>query len=213
MKFVSCARLMFVAVVLAIFSAGAQASPFGDAVAGEGKASLCGDCHGFDGNSEDPSFPRLAGQYAGYIFKQVTDFQKGRRANHADMTGKVPTISSEQDIKDIGAYFAAQKIKGSLANQNKDVVAVGEKLFREGNAKTGVYGCVNCHGEKGKGKSEVVTTFPVIGGQHRDYLVKQLKAFRDGSRGNDPAGMMVGVVKKITDEEIEAVAEYLSVQL
>ncbi len=204
-------RLLFVAAVLSGFAVGAQAVPLGDAAAGERKASLCAECHGFDGNSDNANSPRLAGQYAGYIIKQLKDFQKGRRANHEAM-GKAATIGNEQDVKDISAYFATQKMKGTPQKPNRSVVAAGEKLFREGNAKTGVYGCINCHGDKGKGKSEIVTTFPVIGGQHRDYLVKQLKAFRDGSRSNDPAGMMVGVVKKITDKEIEAVAEYLSAQ-
>ena len=206
-------RLVVVAVGLAGFTAWAQASPIGDAVAGERKASLCAECHGFDGNSMDANAPSLAGQYAGYIAKQVTDFQKGRRNNHASSSGGFEIEESEQDIKDISVYFSMQEMKGTPSKPNNDVVAVGEKLFREGNAKTGVYGCINCHGEKGMGKSAKVSTFPVIGGQHRDYLVNQLKGFRDGDRANDPAGMMAGVVKKITDKEIEAVAEYLSSQL
>ncbi len=201
------------AVALGGFTAVAQAAPIGDAAAGEGKAGLCGGCHGFDGNSEDAVYPRLAGQYAGYIVKQVKDFQKGHRANNDTMAGMAAMVGSDEDAKDIGAFFAVQKMKGSLSKPDKKIVAAGEKLFREGNAKTGVYGCINCHGEKGKGKSESVSTFPVIGGQHRDYLIKQLKEFRDGARANDPAGMMAGIAKKLTDQEIKAVAEYLSAQL
>lgn len=206
-------RLMVVAVALGGFGAGAQAAPIGDAVAGEEKAALCGSCHGFDGNSEDASFPRLAGQYAGYIVKQVKDFQTGHRANNDTMTGMAGMVGSDEDAKDIGAFFATQKMKGSLSKPDKKVVAAGEKLFREGNAKSGIYGCINCHGEKGKGMSATVSTFPVIGGQHRDYLIKQLTEFRDGARANDPAGMMAGIAKKMTDKEIKAVAEYLSAQL
>ncbi|MFC1750305.1 c-type cytochrome [Pseudomonadota bacterium] len=185
----------------------------GDATAGEAKAGLCGGCHGFDGNSEDAAYPRLAGQYADYIVKQVKDFKNGHRANNETMTGMAGMVGSDQDAKDIGAYFAQQKIKGAITKPRNDVVAQGEKIFLEGNAKTGVYGCVNCHGEKGMGKSASVSTFPVIGGQHRDYLVKQLKEFRDGGRENDPAGMMTAVADKLTDNEIEAVAEYLANQL
>ena len=207
-------RLVVAAIAMGGFAAGVQAAaPIGDAKAGEEKAGLCGGCHGFDGNSEDATYPRLAGQYAGYIVKQVKDFQKGHRTNNDTMAGMAAMVGSDEDAKDIGSYFAQQKMKGALTKPNKDLVASGEKLFREGNAKSGVYGCINCHGEKGKGKAENVSTFPVIGGQHRDYLVKQLREFREGARANDPAGMMAGIAKNLTDKEIEAVAEYLSTQL
>ena len=185
----------------------------GDPVEGEAKAGLCGGCHGFDGNSEDASYPRLAGQYEGYIVKQVMDFQKGHRANNETMTGMASMVGSAQDAKDIGAFYAQKKMKGMLTKPKKALVVAGEKLFNEGNPESGVYGCVNCHGEAGKGKSASNSAFPVIGGQHRDYLVKQLKEFRDGARANDPAGMMAGVAKHMTDSEIQAVAEYLSSQL
>lgn len=216
MKFVS-ARVRFAAVAAVIamgsYAAGVQAEPLGNAAAGEAKAGLCGGCHGFDGNSEDATYPRLAGQYAGYIVKQVKDFQKGHRANNETMAGMAATVASDEDAKDIGSYFAQQKMKGALTKPAKETVATGEKLFREGNPKTGVYGCINCHGESGKGKSASVSTFPVIGGQHRDYLIKELKDFRQGARANDPAGMMAAIAKNLSDKEIEAVAEYLSGQL
>ena len=204
-------RLLVAAAVLSGFTVTAQAA--GDAAAGEGKAGLCGGCHGMDGNSEDATYPRLAGQYAGYIVKQVKDFQKGHRANNDTMAGMAAMVGSDQDAKDIGAFYSTQKMKGSLTKPNKELVAKGEKLFREGNAKSGVYGCINCHGDKGKGRAEGVSAFPVIGGQHRDYLIKQLTEFRDGQRANDPAGMMSGIAKKMTDAEIKAVAEYLAAQI
>jgi len=207
-------RLMVAAVVLGGFAAaGAQAAPLGDAVAGEEKAGLCGGCHGMDGNSEDATYPRLAGQYAGYIVKQVKDFQKGHRANNDTMAGMAAMVGSTQDAKDIGTYFSTKKMKGDLTKPDKKLAAVGEKLFIEGNPKTGVYGCINCHGKNGKGKSEKVSTFPRIGGQHRDYVIKQLTDFRSGARANDPASMMAGIAKKLSDNEIKAVAEYLSEQL
>jgi len=213
MKFVS-AKVCFAAaatiVALCGYVTGVQAEPLGDAAAGEAKAGLCGGCHGFDGNSEDATYPRLAGQYAGYIVKQIKDFQKGHRANNETMAGMAATVASDEDAKDIGSYFSQQKMKGALTKPSKEVVATGEKLFREGNVKTGVYACINCHGESGKGKAATVSVFPVIGGQHRDYLIKQLKEFRQGARANDPAGMMAGVAKNLSDKEIEAVAEYLS---
>ncbi len=201
-----------VGVVLAL-SGGLAAAGGGDPVAGEAKAGLCGGCHGFDGNSEDASYPRLAGQYADYIVKQVVDFQKGHRANNDTMAGMAAMVGSVQDAKDIGAFFAQQKMKGQLIKPRQEVVAKGERIFKEGNPKTGVYGCINCHGERGKGKSASNSVFPVIGGQHKDYLVKQLKEFREGVRSNDPAGMMAGIARNLSDEEIDAVAEYLAAQL
>lgn len=206
-------RFMAAAAALCGFGVTAQAADIGDAAAGEGKAGLCGGCHGFDGNSEDATYPRLAGQYAGYIVKQIKDFQSGHRANNDTMAGMAAMVGSDQDAKDIGAFFSEQKMKGALTKPDQDLLAKGEKLFRQGNPKSGVYGCINCHGEKGKGKSEDVSVFPVIGGQHRAYLIKQLKEFRDGKRENDPAGMMSAIADKLTDQEIEAVAEYLSAQL
>ncbi len=216
MKFVTAKmRFAAVAVVMSMgsYTSGVQAEPIGNAAAGQEKAGLCGGCHGADGNSEDATYPRLAGQYAGYIVKQVTDFQKGHRANNETMTGMAAMVASVEDAKDIGTYFSQQKMKGALTKPAKDSAAAGESLFREGNVKTGVYACINCHGESGKGKSATISVFPVIGGQHRDYLVKQLKDFRGGVRANDPGGMMSGIAKNLTDKEIESVAEYLSGQL
>lgn len=216
MKFVTAkVRFAAVAVVMVMggYTAALQAEPIGDAVAGQEKAGLCGGCHGADGNSEDATYPRLAGQYAGYIVKQIKDFQTGHRANNETMAGMAAMVASDEDAKDIGSYFAQQKMKGVLTKPTKETLAAGEKLFREGNPKTGIYGCINCHGESGKGKSATVSAFPVIGGQHRDYLIKQLTEFRDGARANDPAGMMAGVAKNLSDKEIQSVADYLSGQL
>lgn len=201
------------AVVMASYCVGAYAAPVGDAKAGEEKAGLCGGCHGPDGNSEDANNPRLAGQYAGYIAKQVKDFKAALRANNDTMAGMAATVEADQDAWDIGAYYAQQKMKGSLTQPNKDLVAAGENIFRNGNPATGVFACISCHGESGKGKAANNSAFPVIGGQHRDYLIKQLKDFRADTRTNDPAGMMNMVAKKLTDKEIEAVAEYLATKL
>ena len=186
----------------------------GDPAAGEAKAALCAGCHGGDGNSPDATFPRLAGQYEGYIVKQIRDFQKGVRANNDTMAGMAATVASVQDAKDIAAYFHKQKmVKKPLTAVDKNLAAKGEKLFKNGNPRSGVYGCINCHGPRGKGKSKKITQFPVIGGQHRDYIIKQLKDFKAGKRANDPGGMMADIAKRLSDDEIRAVAEYLSAQL
>lgn len=201
------------AISSALWVAPAQAQHKGDAAAGKDKAALCAGCHGDDGNSMSAEFPRLASQYADYIVKQVVDFQKGHRANNDTMAGMAATIASIEDAKDIAAYFSSQKMANKpLEAPKADLVSVGKKIFNEGNPETGVYGCVNCHGQNGKGKAPNVSTFPVIGGQHRDYIIKQLNDFREGRRNNDPAGMMSDVAKKLTEKEVEAVASYLSTQ-
>lgn len=177
----------------------------GDPVAGKDKSGMCQGCHGETGNSEAPTFPKLAGQYANYLQKQVRDFQSEARVDPT-MSGMALAVTEKQDLLDITAYFASQKqMKGSGGTN-----AAGKKLYLEGNDVSGVYGCVNCHGENGKGKSPNNAMFPVIGGQHKDYLVKQLTDFKASDRKNDPAGMMGTLAMQMTPAEIEAVSEYLS---
>lgn len=199
--------------VLGLGLAGGAAAQ-GDPVAGEAKGAICAGCHGVDGNSEAGMFPRLAGQYSSYIVKQIRDFQAGHRANNEIMTGMAATVASVEDAKDIGAFFEKQKLaKQPIVPVDKGLAAEGEKLYTQGNPASGVYGCINCHGPKGAGKSESISQFPRLVGQHKEYLVKQLTDFKAGTRGNDPAGMMKDIAKKLTDAEISAVAEYLAGQL
>ncbi len=193
------------------FAAGA---PIGDAVAGADKSALCQGCHGGTGNSESAEFPRLAGQYAGYIVKQIKDFKSGLRANNDTMAGMAATVETVQDMKDIASYFAKQKmVSDPLHKPNKKLAEKGEEIFTKGRPEKDLYACINCHGERGKGKAGTISTFPVIGGQHKDYIIKELKDLQSGLRANDPAGMMADIAKKLSAEEVEAVAEYLSLQL
>jgi len=181
----------------------------GDPKAGKTKSELCHGCHGVDGISVDPTtFPNLAGQYAGYIFKQVQDFQLGNRQDDT-MSAMAGMVTSKQDLKDIAVYFQSQK-KMQGKPTNSALANKGKTIFEDGNPKTGVYGCVNCHGKNGKGKGPTISLFPVIGGQQKAYLIKQLKDLKSGKRQNDPAGMMSDIAKKLSDQEIQAVAEYLS---
>lgn len=203
--------------IFAVFlgaTSGAAWAKGGDPVAGKDKAALCAGCHGDDGNSLSAEFPRLAGQYENYIVKQVRDFQAGKRANNDTMAGMAAMVASVEDAHDIAAYFSGQKMaQKPLTDADKALAVKGEKLFTEGNPMEGVYACINCHGERGKGKSANISTFPRIGGQHRDYIIKNLTDFRDGRRQNDPAGMMTDIARKLSDDEIKALATYLSAQL
>lgn len=186
----------------------------GDAEAGAVKSALCQGCHGGTGNSEDATFPRLAGQYASYIAKQINDFQHGVRANNETMAGMAATVASRQDAFDIGSYFQSQKmVDKPLVDVDKDLAARGERIFYNGIPEKNLYACVNCHGERGKGKGPLISDFPIIGGQHRDYVIKELKDLRAGTRANDPAGMMQDIAKKLDDTEIKELANYLSAQL
>lgn len=211
----------------AVFSLGlaslAQASavmPKGDAAAGQAKAAACGACHGADGNSMAPTFPRLAGQNARYIYKQLQDFKAGRRLD-ATMQGMAAPLS-DQDMADLAAYYAEQKSGVGMAKA--DLVKKGEKIYRGGNAKTGLAACAGCHNPAGRGNA--FAGFPQLGGQHADYLKKQLIAFRAAGRADiiaDPAqkrvndaakkgelGPMQMVAARLSDEEIEAVSSFIS---
>lgn len=180
----------------------------GDPVAGKEKSTLCQGCHGEDGMSVNPMCPNLAGQISKYIAKQIRDFQNEKRVDPI-MTGMAATITEAQDAKDIAAYFASRKRMAGKAGKGA-LAEKGKAIFLGGNPDTGLYACANCHGETGKGKSADNPMFPVIGGQLKEYIVKQLKDLRSGDRHNDPAGMMGGIAKKLSDDEIDAVAEYTS---
>ena len=173
----------------------------GDPVAGKGKIGICKVCHGEDGNSTTVHFPKLTGQYGDYIVKQLNDFRSGARKDPM-MSAMVQSAGSDQDLRDIAAYYASQqKMSGVRRVSNR----AGEARFNE----EGV-GCVNCHGVNGKGIAPEHSQSPVIGGQHKEYLVRQLKSFRSGARSNDPGGIMAVGVSTMSDEDIENVASYVS---
>lgn len=170
----------------------------GDPVAGKEKSGLCQGCHGEDGNSIVPMFPKLAGQYADYIHRQINSFQEGTRSDPS-MNGMAATMTGRRDLMDIAAYFASQNQMSGTPVKND----LGEKLAND-------YGCLNCHGEIGKGRPANNSIFPVIGGQHKEYLIKQMKDFKTGARDTDMSGTMGGLASRMTDAEIEAVSEYFS---
>ena len=185
-----------------VLTSGASAQ--GDAAAGQSKSLLCASCHGVDGNSEIPMNPRLAGQSAKYLVKQLQDYKSGAREN-LTMTAMVGGLS-DQDMLDIAAWYASQEPAVGAADPAS--VALAETIYRAGVKDLSVAACTACHSPTGKGNAPA--GFPSLGGQHVEYTLAQLKAFRSGERDNDPNAMMRSVVERLTDRELEALASYLS---
>ena len=168
---------------------------------------VCGACHGTDGNSQIPTNPKLAGQHAEYLNKQLRNFKSegGKPAERANpiMGGMVAALS-EEDMKGLATYFAGQQLKPESA-KNKASIELGQKLWRAGDIKRGIPACAACHGPAGAG---LPAQYPRLSGQFADYTEAQLKAFRAGERANDPAKMMRTIALKMTDPEIKAVADF-----
>ena len=168
---------------------------------------VCGACHGTDGNSQIPVNPKLAGQHAEYLNKQLRNFKSegGKPAERANpiMGGMVAALS-EDDMKGLATYFAGQQLKPESA-KSKASIELGQKLWRAGDIKRGIPACAACHGPAGAG---LPAQYPRLSGQFADYTEAQLKAFRAGERANDPAKMMRTIALKMTDPEIKAVADY-----
>ncbi len=177
----------------------------GDAAAGKAKSAVCAGCHGVDGNSVVPSFPKLAGQNTRYLVKQMQDVKEGRRSIAA-MTGILDGMSNK-DLENIAAYFASQN--SSIGKAKEELVSLGEKLYRSGNKETGVAACTACHSPTGSGNAPA--GFPALSGQHAEYIATQLKAFRAGERTNDgDSKIMRATAFRLNDNEIEALASYIS---
>lgn len=190
---------------LAMFGAASTVSAAGDAAAGKTKSATCVSCHSTDGNSLVPNFPKLAGQHAEYIVKQLKDFQSGARTDPTMSAMAAPL--SEQDIADLAAYFADNTGSiGSVADVEK--ATIGQKIYQGGDKDKGISACMACHGPSGAGNPGA--RFPSVSGQHSAYIIKALKDFRSGTRTNDPAKMMRDIAAKMSDSEIEAVAEYIT---
>lgn len=182
----------------------------GDAEAGKTKAVVCSACHGMDGNSVVDMYPKIAGQHAGYIEKQLHDFktamttggQKGRM--DPIMGGMVATLT-DQDMADIAAFYATQTQTPAATPESSDL---GQQLYNYGDAARGITACVACHGPQGKGMG--AAGFPMVGGQHKTYIQGQLVKFRDGSRKNDMNNMMSDVAKKLSDDDMAALSSYIT---
>jgi cytochrome c553 len=172
----------------------------GDAAAGKTKSESCGGCHGADGNPAAPVFPKLAGQHPSYLTKQLRVFRSQKRVDQTVMNAMAESLS-DADIADISAWFASQKIKPESAEKND----LGEKIFRSGIASKAVPACAACHGPKGEGNPSSV--YPALGGQYSSYVGKNLHDYKSGERGNE---IMQTVAGRLSDDEINAVADYVS---
>lgn len=183
-----------------------QALAKGDAAAGQAKSAICAACHGVDGNSMVPNWPKLAGQHEDYLVRQITLIKSGARMV-PEMAGITPGLS-EQDILDLSAYFAAQETNGGVADEA--LVEPGELIYRAGNAESGVPACMACHGPAGEGNP--LAGYPMLAGQHAVYTAKMLTQYRAGENWGEkdaPSHVMNGVAAELTDEEIQAVASYI----
>jgi len=176
----------------------------GDAAAGQAKSALCGSCHGVDGNSLMAMNPKLAGQSARYMVKQLQEFKSGARES-AIMSSMVLSLS-DQDMEDIAAWYSSQQ--PTIQGANPESIELAERLYRGGNSEIAVAASSACHSPTGKGNAPA--GFPLLSGQHAEYTLQQLKNFRSGARQNDGSAMMRTVVERLTDKELEALASYVS---
>jgi len=197
LKSVAAALVMIAA--LTPFAANAD----GDPEAGKQKAQLCAACHGPDGNSVNAAWPNLAGQGADYLRKQLQDFRAQKRTN--EQMSPMAANLSDADIADLAAYFAGQKPKIGAADPAK--VEKGQHLYRAGNASRDLPACMACHGPTGAGNP--AARYPALHGQHADYTVVQLEAFRSEKRTNDDGAVMRSIASKMRIAEIKAVASYM----
>jgi cytochrome c553 len=195
--------LLSLSIAAALMACGTQAMA-GDAAAGKAKSATCTACHNADGNSVNPIWPKLAGQHAGYLESQLQAFKSGQR-KEPTMTAMAAPLS-EEDMADLAAWFASQKQTPGSADPA--LADAGGKLYRGGNADSGVSACQACHTPNGDGNP--AAGFPAISGQHAAYVEKALKDYRSGDRGASEKGkMMRGVAAEMTDAEIAAVAQYV----
>ena len=198
--------VLLAALALGLFAAGAFAA--GDPTAGKLKAAVCSACHGADGNSIDGVWPKLAGQGAPYQMRQIMAIRSEHGRANPEAATMIPLIAnlSDQDLADISAFYATRTATVEAADP--DLASTGERLYRAGDPERNIPSCMSCHGPGGRGNR--LASFPQLGGQHAAYSEKQLRAYREGSRTTDPAGMMRAIASRMTDADIKAVSEYLS---
>ncbi|KTD51820.1 cytochrome c4 [Legionella quinlivanii] len=168
------------------------------------KISLCSACHGENGSSNNPLWPNLGGQHADYLLKQLQDYKAGKTRADASMTGIAATLTP-QDMELLSAYYAKQPV--ALGKVPKRYVKRGEELYRGGDFDKHITACIACHGPRGTGNGQA--GFPLLSGQHAAYTIAQLQAFKNKKRSNDINHIMQDISKRMSDEDMEAVAYYI----
>lgn len=181
----------------------------GDSEAGREKATICAACHGMDGNSVNPMWPKIAGQGERYFIEQLKAFKQGpegpRQTANATLMYPIVAGLSDQDMADLAAYFSRQE--RSLGVADDELALRGQALYRGGNTDFDTAACTGCHGPTGQGNP--AAGFPALAGQHAQYVYDQLQAFHRGERTGDPNAMMRDTVRRMSSEEMRAVAEYI----
>ncbi len=180
----------------------------GDAKLGKVKSGMCAACHGADGNSVNPVWPKLAGQHEQYISRQLALFKNNERKG--TVMGGMTAGLSKEDMENLGAYYATQKSNVGSADEN--LIELGKKIYQGGVSKLKIPACMSCHGMTGKGNP--LAGYPVLAGQHAAYTEQRLKAFKSGevvANDSDSNGkIMASVAQYLSDDEIKAVASYIS---
>jgi cbb3-type cytochrome c oxidase subunit III len=205
MKLIASLLIAAALVAPALSHANEPAAPAAKVDLAKGEATftaVCAACHGADGNSGSPAYPKLAQQHPDYLVKQLQEFKSGKRAN-AIMSGMAAALSDD-DMKNVAAWVGSKEAKPNFAKE-KDLVVLGERIYRGGIADRQIAACAGCHTPNGAG---IPSQYPRLSGQHADYAVAQLTAFRDGVRKN--SAQMAGVAAKMNDREIKAVADYIA---
>ncbi|MCL9776479.1 c-type cytochrome [Vibrio methylphosphonaticus] len=182
----------------------------GNIEAGKAKSLTCVACHGTDGNSQLTIYPKIAGQHAKYIEKQLKDLKlgmtsAGKQGRYDPVMGGMAMPLSEEDMADLAAYYASMPISANSTPEN--VVEQGKTLYTAGDAERGITACIACHGPRGNGTE--LSGFPKISGQHAEYIQAQLEKFRSGDRNNDMNAMMRDIAKKLNDEDIATLSKYV----
>lgn len=200
-------KLLALASLAITLSAGgvAQAELKGDPAAGREMAQSCAACHGAEGISAVGMFPNLAGQQASYLAKQIRDIRDGNRVV-AQMAGQVDNFS-DQDAADVAAYFAGKTPNLGQVDVQPEVIARGQQLYRAGDIAKGIPACTACHSPTGQGIG--TAAYPALSGQKTDYIVSTLKAFAAGERANDPNAIMRTIAGKMSDDDMQAVSQYV----
>lgn len=188
------------------FSASQLAHAAGDPVAGQTKAAVCASCHGPDGNSVAPNYPKIAGQGERYLLKQLHDIQSGKRQGQALAMVAFVANLNDQDLADLAAFYSRQTMTVGAADPAK--VEAGQALFRGGKLTEGMPSCIGCHAPSGIGNA--AAGFPRLSGQHAQYITQQLTDFREGNRTNDGDTMVMrSIAAKLSNKDIEALSTYI----